>query len=116
MLVIMKAIVRSLFVALFVLAMSAAEAPLSADDAAESMKNCYHVRGEARYGALGYNHVVIVTNRCDVTLQCEVWTDVDPSPKQSTTVGPKYRPPKSARLRSSNGAARSGRSGSTHAP
>jgi hypothetical protein len=47
------------------------------------------VHGQARYGALAYKHVVIVTNRCDVTLQCQVWTDVDPSPKQSTTVGPK---------------------------
>ena len=55
----------------------------------DDIKNCYNVHGEARYGALAYKHIVIVTNRCDVTLQCQVWTDVDPSPKQSTTVEPK---------------------------
>lgn len=61
------------------------------DDAGanEDIKNCYSVHGEARYGALAYKHVVIVTNRCEVELQCEVWTDVDPSPRQPVTVGPK---------------------------
>lgn len=57
--------------------------------ASEDIKNCYSVHGEARYGAFAYKHVVIVTNRCDVNLQCEVWTDVDPSPRQSVSVGPK---------------------------
>lgn len=100
MLVIMKAIVRSLFVALFVLAMVVPEAPLSADHDAESMKNCYNVRGEARYGALGYNHVVIVTNRCEVTLKCEVWTDVDPTPRLPLTVGPNGTAEATCRLNS----------------
>ena len=57
--------------------------------ASEDIKNCYSVHGEARYGAFAYKHVVIVTNRCDVELQCEVWTDVDPTPRQPLTVGPK---------------------------
>lgn len=58
-------------------------------DASDDIKNCYSVHGEARYGAFAYKHVVIVTNRCDVELQCEVWTDVDPTPRQRLTVGPK---------------------------
>lgn len=98
MLVIMKATVRSLFVALFVLAMAVPEAPLSADE--DSMKNCYDVRGEARYGALGYKHIVIVTNKCDLTLKCEVWTDVDPSPRLSLTVGPKATEEAACRINS----------------
>ena len=53
------------------------------------IRNCDNVHGEARYGAFAYKHVVIVKNRCDITLQCEVWTDVDPEPKQPLTVGPK---------------------------
>ena len=53
------------------------------------IKDCYGVHGEARYGAFAYKHVVIVTNRCEVNLQCEVWTDVDPQPRQSVSVGPK---------------------------
>jgi hypothetical protein len=79
---IMKAIATSLFAALFLLC---AARPAVADG---DMKNCYSISGEARYGALAYKHIVIVTNRCDVTLQCEVWTDVDPSPRQSVTVEP----------------------------
>ena len=59
------------------------------EEGEDDVKNCYSVHGEARYGALAYKHVVIVTNRCDITLQCQVWTDVDPSPKQSVSVGPK---------------------------
>ncbi len=83
----MKAVARSVFTALFVLAMSLPA--LGQAKGGDDIKDCYSVHGEARYGAFAYKHVVIVTNRCDVTLQCQVWTDVDPSPKQSVTVGPK---------------------------
>ncbi len=55
----------------------------------DDIKNCYMVYGEARYGAFAYKHVVVIKNRCEITLQCKVWTDVDPEPKQSVTVGPK---------------------------
>jgi hypothetical protein len=81
----MKAVATFAFTALFILAATLPALGQGEDD----IKNCYSVHGQARYGALAYKHVVIVTNRCDVTLQCQVWTDVDPSPKQSTTVGPK---------------------------
>ena len=82
----MKSVLRSTLAALFVLAMAV---PALGEEGGQNIQNCYSVHGEARYGALAYKHVVIVTNRCDVTLQCQVWTDVDPSPKQSVTVGPK---------------------------
>lgn len=62
---------------------------LGQGEGGDAIKDCYSVRGEARYRALAYQHVVIVTNRCEVTLKCEVWTDVDPSPKHPLTVGPK---------------------------
>jgi len=55
----------------------------------DDVRNCYAVSGETRYGAVAFKHIVVVSNRCDLTLQCEVWTDVDPSPRQSLTVGPK---------------------------
>jgi hypothetical protein len=83
----MKTVARFAFAALFVLA--ATFPALGQEGGRDDIKNCYNVHGEARYGALAYKHIVIVTNRCDVTLQCQVWTDVDPSPKQSTTVEPK---------------------------
>ncbi len=83
----MKAVATFAFTALFILA--ATLPALGQGEGEDDIKNCYSVHGQARYGALAYKHVVIVTNRCDVTLQCQVWTDVDPAPKQSTTVGPK---------------------------
>jgi len=82
----MKAVVTSLFTALVVLTTAL---PALGEEGDGDMKNCYSIRGEARYGALAYKHIVIVTNRCDITLQCEVWTDVDPSPRQSVSVEPK---------------------------
>jgi hypothetical protein len=83
----MKAVVTSLFTALLVLA--TALPALGEEGGQDDVKNCYSVHGEARYGALAYMHVVIVTNRCDMALQCEVWTDVDPTPRQSLSVEPK---------------------------
>ena len=85
----MKAVARFVFAALFVLA--AALPALGQGKGEDDVKNCYSVHGEARYGALAYKHVVVVTNRCDLTLQCEVWTDVDPTPRQSVTVEPKAK-------------------------
>lgn len=84
---VMKHGARLILAALLVLA---AAIPAPNDAAAkEDVRNCYSIHGEARYGALAYKHVVIVTNRCDIELQCRVWTDVDPEPKQSVSVGPK---------------------------
>ena len=77
---------RSILAGLFVLAVVTPDWS-RADET--DIRNCYSVHGEARYGALAYKHVVIVTNRCEIELQCEVWTDVDPSPKHPVSVGPK---------------------------
>lgn len=82
----MEQAVRAISAGLFVFAIA-----VSASNGAranEDIQNCFSVHGEARYGALAYKHVVIVTNRCDIELQCEVWTDVDPSPRQPLTVSP----------------------------
>lgn len=84
----MKAVVTSLFTALIVLTTAL---PALGEEGGEDMKNCYSISGEARYGALAYKHIVIVTNRCDITLQCQVWTDVDPTPRQSVSVEPQGR-------------------------
>lgn len=83
----MEAVARFVFATLFVFATTLPA--LGQGKEGNDIKDCYSVHGEARYGALAYKHIVIVTNRCDVSLQCQVWTDVDPSPKQSTSVGPK---------------------------
>ena len=78
---------RSILVAGFVMALTTT-GWWSHARAETDIRNCYSVHGEARYGALAYKHVVIVTNRCDIGLQCEVWTDVDPSPRQPVSVEP----------------------------
>ena len=86
--VIMKHSARLIFASLLVLALAVPGWNAAQADE-QDIKNCYSVHGEARYGALAYKHVVIVTNRCEIELQCEVWTDVDPSPRQPVSVGPK---------------------------
>ncbi|MGB5809911.1 MAG: hypothetical protein WBG86_05225 [Polyangiales bacterium] len=96
----MQSTVRSLVIAAFAVLMVTPAAPLRADENGDSVKNCYSVRGEARYAALGYNHVVIVTNRCEATLQCEVWSNVDPTPRLALTVGPKATEEKTTRINS----------------
>ena len=64
--VIMKAIVRSVFAVLFVLAVTLPA--LGQGEDGDDLKNCYNVYGEARYGALAYKHIVIFQNRCDLIL------------------------------------------------
>ncbi len=49
----------------------------------------YKIKGEVREQAGGYRHVVIIKNKSRDWLSCEVWTDVDPSPKVPVSVGPK---------------------------
>jgi len=82
----MNTAARALCVALLVLGL--APSVLAQDGDGDDVQNCYAIHGEARYGAVAFKHIVVVSNRCDITLQCEVWTDVDPSPKHSLTVGP----------------------------
>ena len=89
MVVTMKATVTLFARTLLALGVLASGAPLAADnDKDKEPLDCYAVGGQARYGALGYKHVVTVRNRCSVTLKCQVWTDVDPKPRLSLTVGP----------------------------
>jgi hypothetical protein len=59
-------------------------APLNA--AATPADKCVRYWGEARYGALGYNHLVHIANSCPVEADCVVSTDVNPQ-EQSVTVG-----------------------------
>ncbi|MBX3271732.1 MAG: hypothetical protein KF729_15805 [Sandaracinaceae bacterium] len=40
--------------------------------------DCVTVRGEARWAAMGYNHVVVVQNGCASRARCQVSTNVNP--------------------------------------
>ena len=81
----MEMFVRSFF--LLVIALGSSQlVEAQSDDPNAGQKDCYDVRGEARYRALGYNHVVIVSNRCSKAIACEVWTNVDPTPRHPLQV------------------------------
>ena len=47
---------------------------------------CFEIRGHASFRGFGYKHIVTVSNKCARAIKCEVWTDVDPTPKHKLTV------------------------------
>lgn len=49
---------------------------------------CASVKGGVIAEAFGYKHVVTLFNGCDKAVECQVWTDVDPSPRQLLTAAP----------------------------
>lgn len=50
---------------------------------------CYTITARAIKMADGYKHQVTVDNQCEYWLQCEVWTNVNPTPAIPLTIGPK---------------------------
>lgn len=64
--------------ALVAVGVDAPRAPQQAGDAGQP--NCIDVRGEVRYGAIGYDHIVHLKNVCEETYHCQVRTDVNPEP------------------------------------
>lgn len=61
------------------------------DEPPPSIADCAVVRAEARMEAYGYSHVVVLENRCNVPVTCDVWTDVDPSPRMTLSAAPGER-------------------------
>jgi hypothetical protein len=76
----MRAIVWcSTLLAIAILGMSAAGDAGAQANPPNEVPECISVRGEARYGAYGYDHVVVVASRCEEVATCRVATDVDPA-------------------------------------
>ncbi|MCA9609153.1 MAG: hypothetical protein KC619_26310 [Myxococcales bacterium] len=46
--------------------------------AQNEVPDCVTVRGEARWGADAYNHVVVIQNGCERAASCQVATNVNP--------------------------------------
>lgn len=66
---------------------SSAEAVVpTAPDTGPDLPACVRYRGEARYRNYGYDHYVIIDNRCDRTALCAVTTDVNPDPVSVTVL------------------------------
>lgn len=57
-----------------------AAAPLAA--LAQTPEPCVRAWGEARYGNVGYHHLVHLANACPVDADCVVSTDVNPEPQK----------------------------------
>ena len=79
----------SLPVGLALIALSLGLAGSPASDARAMEVGCYKITAKAIKMADGYKHEVTVDNQCEYWLQCEVWTNVNPTPAISVTIGPK---------------------------
>lgn len=62
--------------------------PRPARESLSGVEQCAIVSASVRNEAYGYTHVVTLRNRCEKAVSCEVWTDVDPSPRQTLRAGP----------------------------
>lgn len=54
--------------------------------AVQSANECARVQASARYVGYGYTHVVTLKNTCAQTVECALWTDVDPEPRTTVQV------------------------------
>lgn len=59
-----------------------------AEPFADNVGECASVTASVRMQAVGYNHVVTLSNHCQRTVSCEVWTNVDPTPHQTLKAKP----------------------------
>lgn len=55
---------------------------------APSADVCALASGSVRMEAYGYTHVVTLKNGCTRTVECALWTDVDPEPRTTVTATP----------------------------
>jgi hypothetical protein len=64
----------------------AAETGVAAADE-DPAKACISSWGEARFGGVGFTHVVHVANKCAASATCAVSTNVEPAPQSVTVPG-----------------------------
>ena len=62
--------------------------PTPAKPPSKSPGQCAVVTASVRAEAFGYKHVVSLRNACDRPVECQVWTDVDPEPRQTLRAAP----------------------------
>jgi hypothetical protein len=60
-----------------------AKPPSSSKAADKSAAGCTDVRASVISEAFGYKHVVTLRNGCDKAVECQLWTDVDPTPRHT---------------------------------
>jgi hypothetical protein len=59
--------------------------PVRADP--PSLDACIRYQSEARFGGVGYDHLVHIANSCSTTAECTVTTDVSPQPRKVEVPG-----------------------------
>jgi hypothetical protein len=59
-----------------------------AGPAVKTPGNCAQVTAGTRMEPFGFTHVVTLRNGCDKPVTCDVWTDVDPTPRQTLSAAP----------------------------
>lgn len=62
-------------------------APHLAQADGDMQRECISYWGEARFGGVGFNHIVHIANRCETTAVCDVSTDIAPTPRTVTVPG-----------------------------
>jgi hypothetical protein len=80
----------AIFVAFFATIAASLEEPVAGPmglraanaQSAKPVAACVRSWGEARYGAVGYNHLVHIADACDAPAECIVSTDVNPEPQK----------------------------------
>ena len=55
---------------------------------ADNVGDCASVVASVRMQAVGYNHIVTLSNHCPRAVSCEVWTNVDPTPHVTLRANP----------------------------
>ena len=88
-----------LFAACVALAFTGTTAGTAAADSPQQVGDCAQVSASASFKGDGYRHIVTLTNTCQRTVSCEVWTDVDPTPHYVVQA----KPGKSAEVITRNG-------------
>ena len=60
----------------------------AAADSPQQVGDCAVVTASASFKGDGYRHIVTLTNTCQRSVACEVWTDVDPTPHHQLQAKP----------------------------
>jgi hypothetical protein len=89
----------SLFSACASLALTSTTAGTATADSPQQVGDCAQVTASASFKGDGYRHIVTLTNNCQRAVSCEVWTDVDPTPRHVIQA----KPGKSAEVITRNG-------------
>lgn len=86
-----RVVLASLLAVCLFSATATAEEPAPPKRPAQAGNNagaCVEVKGSVRNEGYGWAHLVTLRNGCDKSVVCEVWTNVDPTPRYTLRARP----------------------------